>query len=275
MNVRRFTLSLLASTALAVSFAGPAAAKSDDGNWEKIRHSLFKGATINVDDKGEVIKLETPVRAMDASIVPVAIRSQIEQTKDRYIKKIWLVVDKNPSPVGATFTLTPRSGRADIETRIRIEEYTNVRAVAQLNDDSLYVATNYVKASGGCSAPAGKDLAAALANMGKMRLRVDGKPEKGKPVLAQLMVSHPNVTGLAMDQVSRMYAPPHFVRHVQVSYGNEVVMEAEVDFSISENPNFRFWFTPDGNGELMAQVIDTEDKKFSKKISVKTSAPTH
>ncbi len=153
-------LSWTAAVLLTLGFAGaPAHAARDSATapgavWEKVKYSLFPGAEIQEDKTGQIIKLETPARAMDAAIVPIAIRSQIEQTADRYIDKIWLVVDNNPSPVGAEFTLSPDSGRADIETRIRIEEYTNVRAVARLNDGSVHVVTNYVKAAGGCSAPA-------------------------------------------------------------------------------------------------------------------------
>ncbi len=58
------------------------------------------------------------------------------------------------------------------------------------------------------------------------------------------MISHPNDSGLAMDQVTRAYANPHFVRQVSVRYAGKPVMDADVDFSISENPNFRFYFMP-------------------------------
>jgi len=254
---------------------GAQAAGNDDTSteiWEKVRYSLFENRPVNLDTAGAVIKLETPVRAMDAAIVPVSILSQFQQSPERYIEKLWLIVDENPSPVGAEFTLSPDSGRADIETRIRIEAYTHVRAVAQLNDGSVHMAANYVKASGGCSAPAGKDLAAAMANMGRMKLRLTGDAIDGKPMLAQLMVSHPNVSGLSMDQLSRTYAPPHFVRHIEVSYGDKKVLEASVDFSISENPNFRFWFTPEGEGDLIAKVVDSEDKAFSKSITIRPGA---
>ena len=44
-----------------------------------------------------------------------------------------------------------------ISTRVRVNSYTNVHAVAELSDGKLYVVKTYVKASGGCSAPAVKD----------------------------------------------------------------------------------------------------------------------
>ena len=204
---------------------------------------------------------------------PLPFARGSRRSRERYIDKIWLIIDNNPSPIAAVFTFTPESGRADIETRIRIEEYTFVRAVALTNDGKLYMATNYVKASGGCSAPAGKDAVAARANLGKMRLRVGDVLEHGRPAVAQLMISHPNESGLAMDQVTRSYATPHFVRSVEVRYGGKRVMQADVDFSISENPNFRFYFVPEGGGELDAKVVDSNDLEFTARLKVDSTRP--
>lgn len=236
--------------------------------WQKVRLSLFQSRPIAA-DAGEVVALESPLRAEDAAVVPIAIRARFDQSVDRHIRRLYLIVDRNPSPVSAIFHLTPLSGRADIETRIRVEDFSFIRAVAELNDGSLHMATRFIKASGGCSAPAGRDQAQAMANLGRWRMRVEGQPEAGKPALAQLMISHPNEAGLAMDQVSRSYATPHFVRHIEVTYGGEPVLTADIDFSISENPNFRFYFTPRGEaGRLDVHFVDNQDLAFDGSIVV-------
>jgi len=258
---RDFCMVLALAFAASGTARGQDAGPADSAVWKKVHASVFAGAAIEAGDR--VVALETPKRAEDAAIVPLAIRAQFPQTRDRYIEKIWLIIDNNPSPIAAVFQFTLESGRADIETRVRIEEYTYVRAVALTNDGKLYMAANYVKAAGGCSAPAGKDALAAKANLGKMRLRVGETLASGQPALAQLMVSHPNDSGLAMDQVTRSYATPHFVRRVEVRYDGRLVMNADVDFSISENPNFRFYFVPNGAGELNARVIDNQDLEFT------------
>lgn len=237
------------------------------GNWELVRSSLFGDRPI-AENEGTVILLEAPDRAEDAAVVPLSIRTRVAQAPDRYIRKVYLVIDRNPSPVGAIFTFTPESGRADIDTRVRIEEYTTVRAIAEMNDGRLHMASKYVKAAGGCSAPAGKDLEAAMARVGKMKIKLDDNLTPGEPSIAQLMVSHPNVSGLAMDQVTRLYAPPQFVRKIEVSYAGKPVMSAEVDFTISEDPNFRFYFVPRDGGELKAEVVDSKDLKFSSSVQV-------
>ncbi|ATE60791.1 quinoprotein dehydrogenase-associated SoxYZ-like carrier [Thauera sinica] len=254
--------------------ADPALDAEANPMWLQVRDSLFAGRAIHT-PADDVLQLEAPARAEDAAIVPIAVRTRLAQTDARYIRSIYLIIDNNPSPLGAIFHFTPASGRADIETRVRIDAYTHVRAVAETSDGRLYMSTRFVKASGGCSAPPGKDAQAALATLGRMRLRIDGEPAAGRPVLAQLMVSHPNHSGLAMDQLTRHYTPAHYVRTVRVSYAGEPVMSAEVDFSISENPNFRFYFQPAGQGELKAEVVDSNALRFETALLVQPSKSTN
>lgn len=266
--------SLLLAGALAASLGGPAHAQRSDpenpdanATWQQLRTTMFQARTIDT-AADTIISLEAPERAQDAAIVPISIRTHVEQRPERFIERVYLMIDNNPSPVGAIFHFTPASGRADIETRVRVDAYTHVRAIAEMNTGELYMTTRFVKASGGCSAPPGKDMTAAMASLGKMRFRVEGEVEPGKPALAQLMISHPNNSGLVMDQLTRMYTPAHFVRRIQVSYAGQPVLSADVHFSISENPNFRFYFVPTGEGELKAEVIDTNALRFETAVEV-------
>jgi sulfur-oxidizing protein SoxY len=235
--------------------------------WIKVKNSLFEERAIETSGN-EIITLDAPVRAEDAATVPIAIKAQITQSPQKYVQTIYLVIDKNPSPIAAVFHLTPDSGRADIDTRVRIEEYSYVRAIAEMNDGQLYMAMHYVKASGGCSAPAGKDQEAALARLGKMKFRLENEVALNRPNLAQLMISHPNNSGLQMDQLTRHYIPARFVRRIDVTYSGKLILSADVDFSISENPNFRFYFTPREAGDLKAEVIDSSELKFNSYIRV-------
>ena len=276
MKPRRHMLRLLPAFALGLwAAARPAQAapssREDQPDaspqWLKVRASLFGQRPITP-ATADQLALDTPVRAEDAAVVPVAIRSRLPTSGEQRLEKLYLLIDNNPSPVAAVFSLAPGSGQADIETRVRIDEYTHVRAIAQLGDGRLLMATRWLKASGGCSAPPGKDPAAAQASLGRMRLKVEGEPQPGKPVLAQLMVSHPNSSGLAMDQLTRHYIPAHFVRRIDISYAGQPVLSADLDISISENPNLRFWFVPQGAGELKAEVVDNQDLQFRSSLQL-------
>ena len=262
---------LMAAAALAALWAARAASAAsqqptDDPQaspiWQKVQASLFEGRSVRPAPPG-LLTLEVPARAIDAVLVPVAIRTRMPAGSPQHVSRLYLLIDANPSPISAVFQFSPRSSRAEIETRVRVDAYSFVRAIAETSDGQLYGVVRFVKASGGCSAPAGTDAQAAAARLGQMGFRVDGDVHGTQPVLAQLAINHPNHSGLAMDQATRQFTPAHYVRKVEVTYQGEPVFAADVDFSISENPNFRFYFMPRGGGELRATVIDSHDRRFA------------
>ena len=238
--------------------------------WQQLRSSLFGQRPIQPATP-ETLVLEAPARAVDGAVVPVAIRSRLPQTAQQHVARLLLVIDSNPSPLGLVVQLTPEAGRAELETRVRVDAYSHVRAIAELNDGRLIMATRYVKASGGCSAPAAGDAAAQLANLGQMRLRVEGTPHATEPLPVQLQISHPNHSGMAMDQLTRQYTPAQFVRQIEVTLAGRPVLSAQVDFSISENPHLRFFVLPGQGGELLARAVDTDDRRFSTRYPLKVA----
>ena len=257
-----FRTGLVAALSVFLFTALPAAAADDDDPWVDIHSYLFDDREI-LDGAG-IIRLDAPDRAQDAAIVPVKIHAEIPQTEDRFIKTIHLLIDKNPAPIAGVFHMTPDSGVASIATRVRVNEYTNVRAVAETNDGKLYMATAFVKASGGCSAPALKDHEAAMARLGKMKLKTINPFTPGEPNQVQLMISHPNYSGLQMDPATRNWIPPHFVEQIDVRYGDRTIMSVEGDISLSENPSIRFSFVPDEPGEIEVHAKDTDGAIFAK-----------
>lgn len=246
---------------------GEATTVEEDMVWTGgLRQAYFGDRPITQSD--DLIVLDAPKRAEDAAIVPVSITAQIPQTDERYIKTIYLIIDKNPGPLIGTFRFNPRSGRADLAFRVRVNAYSPIRAIAETNDGELYMSRRFIKATGGCSAPAGSDLDAAMARLGKIKLQTNSILKLAEPAPARLMISHPNLSGMQMNQVTHLYAPAHFIRHVKVNFEGEEVFSAEIGFGISENPSFRFFFVPESEGQLRAEVTDTKDLRFTRTLQV-------
>ncbi len=245
-------------------FAGLAlAASEDDALWDSTLKQQYFGDR-PIAESTDVIELVAPYRAEDPALVPISVNAKIPQAPDKYIKAITLIIDKNPVPFAAAFQFTPESGRADVAMRLRVNAYTNVRAIAETNDGKLSMSKAFVKASGGCSAPIGADLDAAMARLGKMKFKLEGdKVTPQSPNLTQLLISHPNITGMQMDQISRMVKPAHYVDEVKVSFDGKPVMTAQTDIAVSADPNFRFYFVPQKAGELKAEIKDNLGKQFS------------
>jgi sulfur-oxidizing protein SoxY len=238
-----------------------AAAPEPDDPWPDLARDIFKGRPL-VDGTG-LLSIEMPYRAEDAAIVPVTLRTTLPAGDTRTVKTITLVIDQNPSPVAATFTVDPSVSM--ISTRVRVNSYTNVHAVAELNDGSLHVTQTYVKASGGCSAPAAKDMQEAKANLGLMRFRQFAAPRQtpaSTPREAQIMIRHPNNSGLQMDQVTRLYVPLFIVDGLRIWQGDQLLLAMDGGISISEDPNIRFAYRPNGAATFRAEARDTEGHVF-------------
>lgn len=267
-SARRFVPAAI--LALALSAAPALAAGEADDPWPDLRDALFGERPIA--EGAGVVSLEAPYRAYDAAIVPVTIAAEIPQTAERYIKTLTLIVDKNPAPVAAVFNLTPEMGTATISTRIRVNEYTNVRVIAETSDGALHMAGKFVKAAGGCSAPALKDMAAAEARIGKMKLKQSRPGAPAQPQEVQLLVSHPNYTGFQMNQLTRHYIPAHFVQDIKVSYAGRTLMAVEGAISLSEDPSIHFSYLPRvGSEEMSVEVRDTEGEVYTRSWPVRSA----
>jgi sulfur-oxidizing protein SoxY len=261
---RRFLLGGLAG-AVVVS-GGVRAAEAgvaDQDPWPALAAQIFPDRVLQ--DGAAVLTIDAPYRAEDAAVVPVSLRTVLAPDDPRRVRRITLVIDANPSPLAASFTLEPDAGIDRIATRVRVDDYTNVHAVAELTDGGLYAVARYVKASGGCSAPALKATADSIP-LGTLRFREFAASEAGADPgrrEAQVMVRHPNYSGMQMDQVSRLYIPADFVQVVRVWQGEQLLLAIEGGISISENPAFRFSFKRNDARNFRVEVSDSEGKRFS------------
>ena len=237
----------------------PSAAHGDSSpEWENLRGKLFAGRRIESGGDSKV-QLIVPLRAAYGASVPVKIVSKLPQGPELSVVKITVLIDKNPSPVAAVLELTRDVGQADFETRLRVDEYSHVRVVSELSNGELHMDSRYVKVSGGCSAPPNRDSPHLI---GKTLFKLPDGAHLNQPTTADVTVLHPNDTGFELNNVTVMYIPPHFVRSIRISYADRPVFSAELDFSVSENPTWRFNFVPRGEGELRAEVDDSKDGHF-------------
>ncbi len=250
----------------------PAATPDPYDPWSGLVRDIFNNRAMN--DGAGVIAIEMPYRAEDAAIVPVTLRATLPPGDTRHVLAITLVIDQNPAPMAARFELGRDSSVSEISTRVRVNNYTDVHAIAELSDGKLYMIKTYVKASGGCSAPASKNADEAKSKLGQMRFRQFAKSGEGLTSgarEAQIMIGHPNNSGLQMDQVTHLYIPPFFVSEIRLWQDDSLVLAIEGGISISEDPNIRLTYTPNGAKRFRVEAKDTEGHVFKNEWKVDSS----
>lgn len=254
---RLMLAAMAAGAAMAVT---PVVASTDDDVWPALRSELFGAKPIV--EQSTKFSLEAPGRAEDAALVPVTVKLPAGAGE---IRKLTLIVEKNPAPMAASFSFGPASPAGDrvIETRLRFDMYSNLRAVVELADGTLHMTTRFVKAAGGCSAPALKDADEALAMIGKSLIRdvaaLDGNPTVR---IGQVMVKHPNYSGMQMNQLTGLYIPAKYVTAMTVQRGEEKVFDLEAGISLSEDPNIRFTYAATSGTALSVTTTDSDGRVF-------------
>ena len=255
-----FALTVLIAAA---AFAMPPA-MADDDPWPEIRETLFASRQI-VEDAS--VKLFAPKRAEDAALVPLTI--YISEDRVARAKQLTLVVDQNPAPVAAVFVFGEayRSGGEigdrTIEVRVRLESMSRVRAILEADDGALYGASQFVSGAGGCTSTSLKDVDEALAGIGKIKLKIAREPTRGQAWNeVQLMIRHPNFSGMQIDTRTNTYTPVRVVDRIDVDAGSMRLLTIESGIAISEDPNFRFTFARNDQAPLTVVVRDTDGKLF-------------
>jgi sulfur-oxidizing protein SoxY len=244
----------------AVADDNDAAARAS--RWQALQQALFPGRSLK--DGTGIVMLDAPPRALDAALVPIGI----DLSSVKPIKGVYLVIDGNPSPLAGHFVFGPKADPHSLKLRVRVDQYTDMHAIAESQDGQLFVATKFVKASGGCSAPAGGDDAAALQDIGRMKLHLIGNFAAGKPEQAVLMVRHPNFNGMQMNQITRYYTPPRFIRTIDATYEGASIFHLDSDISMSTDPVITFGFVPKAKGQMKIVVRDSKDATFDHSFDV-------
>jgi len=266
------SLPIVACVLLASGVAAAATAKSfgaEEDRWVLLRNQLFEDRTVSTDSG--IIDVDIPGRAFDGARVPITIHATEALPEERYIRKLFIIVDNNPLPVAGTFTFEPNNGWDTVDTELRINEYSFVRAVAELDDGALHMSSRFVKAIGGCSAPPSSYDRSDATLLGNMNGGIDAILNPKVPAVARIRLIHPNASGMQFDQMTRTYIPPHYIHTMGAEFNGQKLFQLETNFSLSQDPVLGFNFQPEEDGDLTIYAVDSKDSRFQKTWQLRSS----
>jgi predicted secreted protein len=100
------------------------------------------------------IKLTLPAIAEDGGNVAISVDADFPVTGAPRANHIYIVSDKNRRPMLAKFSLSENSGRASVATSVRLATSTDVRAIVEMSDGTLYAVSKPVRVTiSGCDLP--------------------------------------------------------------------------------------------------------------------------
>ena len=260
----------LKAATIAAAFAAWAASPVlAGGAWDEVKGSVYGKRAI--EDGHGIVTLSAPYRPEDMRAVPLGIDAALSD--GRTIKTVSFIIDENPTPVVAVFHLGGAREQVSLKVNFRVDRQSDVRAVVEASDGKLYMVSQLVKFAGGqssCSAPPTGDPAEIAANMGKMKFEALASATAAGSVVTRgrLLLSHPNHTGMALDQQTLLYTPVKMVSDIDVRQGDEEVFKVEGSIAFSQNPQIEFDMKRNGASDLQVTAQDTDGGTWSGKFPV-------
>ena len=136
MRARRRFVAMLAGVA-ALPLLPASRARAAENDLAPLIAKITGGARVA---EGRV-RVDTPRLADNGHSVPVKLAVDSPMSAADHVRTITLLSDRNPRPLIATYHLGPKSGKAVIATRVRLNGTQQLVAIAQLSDGSFWSGT--------------------------------------------------------------------------------------------------------------------------------------
>ena len=224
--------------------------------WPYLKEQVFKDRIINEDQK--FLKIDGPKRASSGAQVPVTIALS---KNTHHIKKISVFIDANPGQHAATYFLTDQSQEILINTRIRMETDSFIRAIAETDKGELFMSAVPIRAYGGCSGYMDVHDPELTKDLGKVLLKAENN-------FVTTRIKHPNFTGLQKDLDSGGYIPEWIVTTIEFTSKEGKILSVENQISISQDPFLKFTLPTPLQGEITITAKDTRGNQFESAIEV-------
>ncbi len=134
---RRSVVAGATAAALTRSAWPAAAAFEDDGNATAAIAHIAAGREI----KPGRVKLVLPELAENGNVVALSVEVESAMTATDFVKTIHIIAGQNPLAIIARYHLGPRSGRARVQSTIRLATTQTVTALAEMSDGTLWSGT--------------------------------------------------------------------------------------------------------------------------------------
>lgn len=232
------------------------AASSDDPlqspQWTDIRQKYLGAASVSFDQR---VKVSGPSVAEDSMNVPVGVR--IEGIEG--IQRVLVVADLNP--IVKVLEFFPRGALPVLHFRMKLQQGSPVRAMAQTADGAWHVGGVWIDAAGGgCTAPSvGRSAANWTETLGQVQARIWPGAEQSR---IKLNIMHPMDTGLAPG------IPAFYIERLSLRDGtNREWMALDTFEPVSENPVFSFDFPGAPPSGLNLAGRDNNGNRISARVA--------
>ncbi len=130
---------MLRRSLLALPLAAAMPARAEEESFAAAERAILAGR-----EPRQGIALAMPPLSENGNSVDLGIKVESPMTSADHVTTIHILAEKNPVPRVATFHLTPRAGRAEVATRIRLATTQRILVLAETSAGAVHRAEREV-----------------------------------------------------------------------------------------------------------------------------------
>lgn len=234
---------------------------ADRQPWNRLAESrdLLDGATVTTGS----ISLDLPGVTQDGSSVNLAVSIDHPMGEDRFIDRIHVFADRNPSPQVLDLHLKPGLGVAEFSTRLRLNESQRVIVLARNNEGDWFGESQEVRVTvSGCLSRGGD----SGANNMQARARGPAPLAARETGEIRTLINHPMETGLREHRGRTV--PQNIIETFAVTNGDGPLLEATFHRSLAANPRLFFGIRPSNSQDLTLTWTEDTGETATAKVRV-------
>lgn len=216
--------------------------------------------------------LQLPVITTNGAKVPVVVEMAHPMEPGHYVRSVHVVNERDPVPSKGVFHFTPANGQVYLAFQARVDQgISELSVTAECNLHGRWVSTrsiNIPDGAGGCAGPTPPAGRAAGPDIVPPRVRIPqlvkhGRIRPGEIIEVQVLIRHPNRTGLAggngrFVQVSE----PFYLQEMEAVYGGERVSRFAMTSALSDDPFITFRLRAQREAPLRILLTNSRGQRF-------------
>ena len=131
---------IIAAASTAAATRGAAAQAGPTESFAAAERAILAGRT----PIASGVTVDMPLLSENGNSVDLAIRVESPTTAEDHVTAIHILAEKNPYPRVASLGLSPRAGRAEVATRIRLATTQTVLVLAETSRGQVHRASREV-----------------------------------------------------------------------------------------------------------------------------------
>ena len=225
--------------------------------WPSLRRQYLADAPMRFSD---AVAVRTPAFADDAMNVPLQVDARALGAAGGGVQRLLVVVDRNP--IREVLAFEPLRALPVLALRIRLEQASPVRAMAQTRDGQWHVGGVWAQAAGGgCTVPgASRADGSWKSTLNQVQARIFRNMADGSRRL-RVRVMHPMDTGLAAG------IPAFYIERLElVDAGGQAWWRLALHEPVSENPLMTFELPSEGPQAFRLQGQDNNGNRIDAEV---------